>query len=122
MVCKGEGAALHNCLALVAHLHERVFQRRHPVFQLLDLGPDAGQFLVGSIQALVGLCQSCTLWCHHLKCTIALEPKSGVRSAEDVALGYGRTQSSHQLTKAIKRHVSKTHCLADRHKRVCRSE
>ena len=54
---------------MVVYLHEGVFQGSHTVLELLHLGTNTCQLLVGSIQTLVGICLRCTLWSNHLQCT-----------------------------------------------------
>lgn len=49
------------------HLHEGVLQGSYTVLELLHLGPDACQLLVGTIKPLVCVSQRCTLWCNNLQ-------------------------------------------------------
>ena len=50
----------HLCNGVVLvdrRLHESLLERRDAVLQVLHLGPDTGQLLVGAVQTLVGLAQ-----------------------------------------------------------------
>ena len=54
------------------HLHEGVLQGSYTVLELLHLGPDACQLLIGAIKPLVCVSQGCTLWCNNLQTACCL--------------------------------------------------